>query len=390
MKKDKIINIFIILPIIWIFTGLLTINNGDKILLVMTIISSLISIISYSKDCLFNIKNNNYILVLLCLFIISLMFDMTNTFSPIILKAIISVLLIVIFTPIKLINKNLFIIATTLGSIVTLCYTLYFVVYLNLPRELWPINAIPFSTIVCIINIIALSLILSSKNKYITIISGLNFTISIISILLSETRGTILAIVLTIIFLFVLSNRNYKFDFNKIKVWSIITVSITLMIYPIIKDRVYNHTIGEISSITSGNENTSIGIRLNLWKAGVYIIDENPIFGVQNHFQPTLDKLAKTDVITHSSANFKPSHFHNQYIDLAVKWGIPSLIIFLLIIIIPLKYLNKNNLFGYLSFYGINSIILLAGLTDPPLVNKEIFILFFTAQGLLYSYCKNH
>ncbi|KJG65916.1 hypothetical protein UA40_09585 [Photobacterium kishitanii] len=54
MLKDNIIerytNFLITLPIIWIFTGLFILDNGDKILVILTLLSTVISLLIYKTS----------------------------------------------------------------------------------------------------------------------------------------------------------------------------------------------------------------------------------------------------------------------------------------------------------------------------------------------------
>ena len=72
MLKDNIIergaNFLILLPILWIFTGLFYFENGNKILVVLTLISALISFIIYRIAILKENIKNKYLWVMFLLY----------------------------------------------------------------------------------------------------------------------------------------------------------------------------------------------------------------------------------------------------------------------------------------------------------------------------------
>lgn len=83
------------------------------------------------------------------------------------------------------------------------------------------------------------------------------------------------------------------------------------------------------------NARTSVGARLEMWRAGLILIKERPVLGwgkqgYMNRVQ-TLIQEGKIDPIA-----AEHSHLHNEYIDAWVKRGIPGLLAVIIVFAVPL------------------------------------------------------
>ncbi|MGD6735402.1 O-antigen ligase family protein [Photobacterium leiognathi subsp. mandapamensis] len=158
----------------------------------------------------------------------------------------------------------------------------------------------------------------------------------------------------------------------------------SVALYPIVKERIIQ-THQEITQIDDGNTNTSIGLRLNFWKAGFNLIEQSPFVGYGDDYYSQLNKLAKEKVIIQAAANYKPPHFHNQFIDIAVKCGLFGLAFLLVMLFIPITLVRNKSSLDAISIYSLISILALSGLTDVPLFHKQIFIIYFLCIGIFLN-----
>ena len=392
MLKDNIIergaNFLILLPILWIFTGLFYFENGNKILVVLTLISALISFIIYRSAILKENIKNKYLWVMFLLLILSISFDIFNIVNPLNIRSMSIICVLSAFMPYRLLSKKTLSLIIFTGSLCALLFVVHITFILKIPREFWPINAIPYSTYICVIGVLALTNLFSVNNKSLKFLSLVAIIFSITAVMLSETRGAMIALLPTL--LAISLYYIYKNGVSK-RIWSYVLIGSLLFIggsFPILKDRLYDATVHEFTAFDNGNEGTSIGIRLNLWKAGLILIKESPFHGIGNNMKNDVKQLVnKKEIYNNDYSKF--SHFHNQYIDVAAKWGLQSLAILLLILLVPLFRLKKDNTYTYISFISITSILMIAGLTDPPLINTPLFIMFFSLFTLLYGLNKN-
>lgn len=92
----------------------------------------------------------------------------------------------------------------------------------------------------------------------------------------------------------------------------------------------------DLVQFTSGNADTSIGIRLQLWKAAFHLIAENPILGVgADGFGRAMDALSASGYITGVAAFFGKGEVHNEILAQTVRFGIFGLCSILAIYFVP-------------------------------------------------------
>ncbi|WP_305818215.1 O-antigen ligase family protein [Photobacterium leiognathi] len=288
----KLTDLLIFLPIFWTFTGLFHFHNGDKILVVLTLISALISAIKYNKTIItYNLKSR-YIWMMYGLLLISIIADAFGTYNPINVRAIAIVCVLLTFFPYKLITRNTLIITTLLGSINSLLFVYKFTEITPIDRQYWPINAIPFATYICFIATISFILLLTSNTIKDKITLILIFVISIISLALTETRGALVALLPTLLATYFYFSYKRKLLKRNILISVFIIGFSSIALYPIIKERIIQ-THQEITQIDDGNTDTSIGLRLNFWRAGFQLIEKSPFIGYGNNYFSQLNLLAK-------------------------------------------------------------------------------------------------
>ncbi|WP_232603737.1 O-antigen ligase family protein [Photobacterium carnosum] len=388
MIKNNIIktcaNFLIILPILWIFTGLFLLKHGDKPLVVLTLISAAISLLIYKTSvCKKNIKNP-YLWLMFGLLFISIICESLHIYNPINFRSIAIITVLLCFLPFTLITNKTLSIIIFIATINSFIFVFWFS-YINiLDRSSWPINAIPYSTYICFIAITSLILFFSAKNNIIKYILLLCLCLNITTIIMTETRGALVALVPTLFSLiFYHSYKNKTIKRNAL--FSVIgLVIICGLSYPIIEQRI-NQTTTDITSIKSGNTDTSIGLRLDFWKAGFHLIKESPIIGYGTNYFQQLDKLANEHIIPQYAAAYKPLHFHNQFVDISVKCGLLGLLSLFALLIFPIIKLKNKTSNEALLIYSYTSILILAGLTDVPFFHKQLFIIFFIIIGIMYG-----
>jgi O-antigen ligase len=92
----------------------------------------------------------------------------------------------------------------------------------------------------------------------------------------------------------------------------------------------------DIFQFCNGNIDTSIGVRLQLWKAAVHLISENPIIGVgANGFSRAMDGLSASGFITPVAAELGKGEVHNEILAQTVRFGVFGLASILAIYFVP-------------------------------------------------------
>ena len=123
--------------------------------------------------------------------------------------------------------------------------------------------------------------------------------------------------------------------------------------------------------LMEGSElNQDSDIRLLLWKSGFEIFKENPWFGVGTG-DISEELLKKYEKYGLDLANNHHYNVHNQYLDIAIKFGIIGLAIFLswMVYLFYISIKNKQFLLFYftliliLNFFFENMLNLIAGVS---------------------------
>ena len=208
------------------------------------------------------------------------------------------------------------------------------------------------------------SLDIKSKLKNLTFLLVIIISASVLS--LTETRSTLLLYPVLLILYCLKSKTLSKVDFKKI-----LLVIIPIILITLSSHSATNRIIGifsEVHSYDSGNNDTSIGARISMWKAGINTIEQNP-FGTSayNRYQMNTAYINKYEHGNPEAiANLK-YHLHNDMIDSTSLQGISGsialMIFFGLLIFISAKYKQLSLLF----FVALPVITL--GLTDTLFID---------------------
>ena len=388
MLKDNIIkrcaNFLILLPILWIFTGLFILKDGDKILVILTLLSTAISLLIYKTSIYKENIKNPYLWLMFALLFISIICESLHIYNPINFRAIAIITVLLCFLPFKLISRNTLSPIIILASISSFFFVYWFTYIQVVNRQFWPINAIPYATYICFITVTALILFFNIKNNIMRLLILSCLCLNISAIFISETRGALVALAPTLLGLILYFSYKNKTIKRNIIVSTIGLVILCTLSYPILEKRI-TQTTADITLIKSGDTNTSIGLRLDFWKAAFHLIEKSPFIGYGHHYFKQLDLLASEHIIPQYAASYKPPHFHNQFIDISVKCGLFGLFGLFVLIIFPIIKLTSKTNNEALLIYSYTSILILAGLTDVPFFHKQLFLIFFIMIGIMYG-----
>ena len=92
----------------------------------------------------------------------------------------------------------------------------------------------------------------------------------------------------------------------------------------------------DLSKFSGGHEDTSIGVRLQLWNAAFHLIAANPVFGVgAAGFANAMDRLSAAGLITPIAAGLGKGEVHNEILAHTVRFGIFGLASILAVYFVP-------------------------------------------------------
>ncbi|WP_394180970.1 O-antigen ligase family protein [Marinomonas posidonica] len=175
---------------------------------------------------------------------------------------------------------------------------------------------------------------------------------------LSGSRGGWVAAPLVIFFLlWVFRNLLGKKLLSKLILFLLLIISIIVLV----PQTGVQARIGQaVSNITHYADNTaketSVGLRFDMWKAAVYMFQQNPIIGFgESQVKKNKQNLADIGSVSHKIVRFH--HAHNEFLDAASKRGLIGLFFILVLYLVPLKlFMNKirqNECDWKIKFYAV-------------------------------------
>lgn len=203
---------------------------------------------------------------------------------------------------------------------------------------LYFINEIHFGDLTLILGVLsALSINWGTKDSIYTLLFKIiGLFAGLVDSMLSGSRGGWLAI--PFIILIWMIYKDHKPLFVKLTIAIVGSTLISLFSYFFIHSihvRL-NDVYSDLASFSQGNIDTSIGIRLQLWKAALHLFAENPIFGVgAEGFSRAMDTLSQSGYITSTAAQLGKGEVHNQILASLVRFGIFGLISILAVYLVP-------------------------------------------------------
>ncbi|WP_158116974.1 O-antigen ligase family protein [Vibrio cincinnatiensis] len=198
--------------------------------------------------------------------------------------------------------------------------------------------------------------------------SGLSFIIFFTGVLISQTRGVWLALIIS----FAITGAIYLFRINHISIkkssliltllLSFLTLQYFLPFDSIVKTRIKAESSVIMTTLEDGIESvpfTSIGVRLHSWYEALKWIKKRPILGS--------GELAKKEIIQRSDfpqwvkSNFR--HLHNYYIEVLVSYGFLGILLIILLYCklskITYSLWNDNIIPSSLAYFTYSSLITL-------------------------------
>jgi hypothetical protein len=123
--------------------------------------------------------------------------------------------------------------------------------------------------------------------------------------------------------------------------------------------------------------------RIELWKVSVSIIADHPIIGVGTGDAPSLfsQKLSEMN----SALRETKFRSHNQFLAIAVTFGIPGLLFFIFMLLYPFWKLKHSHDYFFFSFFVIVALSMTTEDTLESQPGVSFFIFFFTLFLFAYA-----
>jgi O-antigen ligase len=259
------------------------------------------------------------------------------------------------------------------------------------------VNPMRYAAISLIIMTFSLNaiLVLRKKTVGLKILLVLAVIFALIACLLTQVRGSWIAIPVLLFYyvIYLYRNGNPKFLITTLLISGVIIGGASQN--QSLKNRVLL-IANDLQEYSQGNSKSSIGSRLDMFKAAGVLIKQNPIFGHGlNSYSPLATKI-RNDTPGMSRDVGVWANPHNEILQVLVEKGIIGLLTLLLLFLVPgwlfLKALNKtvNSDFSqHNKFYAICGITLLIVYTvagqSVALFEHDVFNHFFALMVLLFA-----
>uniref|UniRef100_UPI00351974F1 O-antigen ligase family protein n=1 Tax=Thalassolituus sp. TaxID=2030822 RepID=UPI00351974F1 len=177
------------------------------------------------------------------------------------------------------------------------------------------------------------------RHPILLVVSLLASILGIWAIMLSGSRGPLLSILLVSLFTVTLIGLRYL---GWIKTLVIVALLCSVTTFAVMQSSMFSRLTDGLSNISSNVKNSSMGLRLEMWKGARDLIMEHPISGVgigqqNDHFKARIQE--QQDYMLHKATNF--IHLHNDVIN-AITWmGIPLGLLFMAFAVYPLIWALK-------------------------------------------------
>lgn len=189
-------------------------------------------------------------------------------------------------------------------------------------------------------------------------------------------------------------------SFRKVAITSIAaTLTLVIVFYSTnnqFQQRI-NQLVSETTSLNRGNQDTSIGIRWQLYKAAGEIFINHPLFGVgPGGFALQMAPMTAAGKITPIAADQGRGEVHNDILNKAVGMGLGGLIAILAVYIVPIWLFGRaaKSAGNQIKRAGVLGIVFVSGFIvfglTVEILNLTMAIAFYSfTVAVLLAYCYN-
>ncbi len=220
---------------------------------------------------------------------------------------------------------------------------------------------------------------LKNRNK-VFYFATLTFLFAVIGAAASWTRGAWIGLYMGIMIATLMESRKLA-----VRVFFVTTALFVVLLV----NQDFRHRALSIVDITDYQSNTD---RIDVWKANLAMLNDNPIFGVgwnQNHDIEKLKYYYEKVGVQNAGIH---DHAHNDFISIAAKLGYPGLVLFIWIILAfmvrnlyALKHAQSSHRVILMGCLGAQIVFYFGSLTQANFTDMEVNHLLFTIWAVIQS-----
>lgn len=206
------------------------------------------------------------------------------------------------------------------------------------------LNPIHFGNLALMLGLLSVASInwFGCDSRNLVVLKSIGLLAGVIASIMSGTRGGWVAIPVILIARTLIEG---KYSIKKLLAWgggAICVITLGYFSSSTIQQR-SNYSLYEIQSIGSGNFDSALGQRIQIWKGATQIFLENPVVGVgPNGFKDAILALGESGYITKLGAEQGVNEVHSQLFASLAKLGILGFISYLLVHFVPLAMFLKS------------------------------------------------
>ncbi len=276
------------------------------------------------------------------------------------------VLLLLICYPPKL---KWLMVSFMIGSIIAGCIALYQTQVQLMPRAFerfgpmgttwWHKGYMPIQSgnIAMTLGIISLCFVLyfhKTKQTTWVIVGSLGALFGMLASFLSGSRGGWVLLPVALVYLVVSNTRFSLKTLTGAAVLLIFLIGCAASNNAVREHLRINEAINNISQYTNGDKNTSIGVRLELWKSAAIIIKQHPIFGLSKAQRIAEREQQVAAGIIELYTGAETYHAHNEYLEALSLRGLFGLVGLIAMLVTPIFIFMKNKNASHPELSAVN------------------------------------